>query len=298
MRDEDYIEHLFVSFNHDYLLFFTDQGRCYWLRVFEIPEGSRTSKGRSIRNLIQIDPEDRVRAVLAVRKEDFLDEDFLDTHYVLMATRRGQVKKTSLEAFSRPRVDGIIAIDIVEGDELIEAKLTDGNADVILASSSGLAIRFHEHDVRPMGRNTRGVRGISLGTGEQVVGMVVVPEGEQPDVLAISARGYGKRTALEDYRIQARGGKGIITLKTTAKTGPLVSIKGVRETDDLMISTQNGLMIRMHVGDISVYGRNTQGVRLINLKPGDAIADVTRVVTEEEEEQEGAAAGAQPVESA
>ncbi|GIV57246.1 MAG: DNA gyrase subunit A [Rhodothermaceae bacterium] len=298
MRDEDYIEHLFVSFNHDYLLFFTDQGRCYWLRVFEIPEGSRTSKGRSIRNLIQIDPEDRVRAVLAVRKEDFLDEDFLDTHYVLMATRRGQVKKTSLEAFSRPRVDGIIAIDIVEGDELIEAKLTDGNADVILASSSGLAIRFHEHDVRPMGRNTRGVRGISLGTGEQVVGMVVVPEGEQPDVLAISARGYGKRTALEDYRIQARGGKGIITLKTTAKTGPLVSIKGVRETDDLMISTQNGLMIRMHVGDISVYGRNTQGVRLINLKPGDAIADVTRVVTEEEEEQEGAAAGARPVESA
>ncbi|QXD14969.1 DNA gyrase subunit A [Rhodocaloribacter litoris] len=290
MRDEDYIEHLFVSFNHDYLLFFTDQGRCYWLRVYEIPEGSRTSKGRSIRNLIQIAPDDRVRAVLAVRKEDFLDPDFLENHYVLMATRKGLVKKTSLEAFSRPRVDGIIAIDIMEEDELIEAKLTDGEADVILASSSGLAIRFREQDVRPMGRNTRGVRGISLGSGERVVGMVVIAGGEERDVLAISANGYGKRTLLDDYRVQTRGGKGIITLKTTVKTGPLVAIKGVQETDDLMISTHNGIMIRMHVGDISVFGRNTQGVRLINLKPGDAIADVTRVVTEEEE-QESATAG-------
>ena len=298
MREEDFIEHLFVSRNHDYLLFFTDQGRCYWLRVFEIPEGGRTSKGRSIRNLIQIAPEDRIRAVLAVSKQHFRDPVFLDTHFVVMATRLGQVKKTRLEAFSRPRVDGIIAIDVVEGDELLEAQLTDGAAHVILASSSGLSIRFHEGDARPMGRKTRGVRGISLGPGEEVVGMVVIGQGDDFDLLSISAHGYGKRTPLDDYRVQTRGGKGIITLKTTAKTGPLVAIKGVRESDGLMISTQSGIMIRMHVSDISVYGRNTQGVRLINLKPGDAIADVTRVVSEEAEEEAltdegGPAAGAE-----
>ena len=307
LRDDDYLEHLFVSFNHDYLLFFTDHGQCYWLRVFQIPEGSRVSKGRSIRNLIQIEPEDRIRAVLAVSKKDFLDPDFLDNHYVLMATRKGQVKKTSLEAFSRPRVDGIIGIDIVEGDELLEAHLTDGDTHVILASSSGLSIRFHESDARPMGRNTRGVRGISLGLGERVVGMVVVAEGENRDLLAISANGYGKRTLLDDYRIQTRGGKGIITLKTTPKTGPLVSIKGVLETDDLMIVTGNGTLIRTHVEGISTLGRNTQGVRLIRLKEGDAIADVTRVVTEDDEEaEEGvvgetngeAAAAPSPVEAA
>ncbi len=285
MRDEDFIEHLFVSRNHDYLLFFTDQGRCYWLRVFEIPEGGRTSKGRSIRNLIRIAPEDRIRAVQAVSKQRFRDPVFLDTHFIIMATRLGQVKKTRLEAFSRPRVDGIIAIDIVAGDELLEAQLTDGAAHVILGSSSGRSIRFHESDVRPMGRDTRGVRGISLGSGEEVVGMVVIGQGDDFDLLSVSANGYGKRTPLDDYRVQSRGGKGIITLKTTAKTGPLVAIKGVRESDDLMISTQSGIMIRMHVSDISVYGRNTQGVRLINLKPGDAIADVTRVASEEVEEE-------------
>ena len=289
LRDDDYLEHLFVSFNHDYLLFFTDHGQCYWLRVFQIPEGSRVSKGRSIRNLIQIEPEDRIRAVLAVSKKDFLDPDFLDNHYVLMATRKGQVKKTSLEAFSRPRVDGIIGIDIVEEDELLEAHLTNGDTHVILASSSGLSIRFHESDARPMGRNTRGVRGISLGDGESVVGMVVIAEGEERDLLAISANGYGKRTLLDDYRIQTRGGKGIITLKTTPKTGPLVSIKGVLETDDLMIVTGNGTLIRTHVEGISTLGRNTQGVRLIRLKDGDAIADVTRVVVEDDEEEEGVA---------
>ena len=283
MRDEDYIEHLFVSNSHDYLLFFTDHGQCYWLRVYEIPEGSRISKGRSVRNLIQISNEDRVRAVLVVSKPDFQDEDFLNTHYVLMATRKGQVKKTPLEAFSRPRVDGIIGISIDEGDELLEAHLTDGDAHVILAASNGLAIRFNEIDARPMGRNTRGVRGIRLKQGEQVIGMVVMWD-QRRDVLAISANGYGKRTNLDGYRIQSRGGKGIITMKTTIKTGPLVSIKGVLEADDLMIVTQNGIMIRMHVGDISVLGRNTQGVRLINLKNADAIADVTRVVIEEDEE--------------
>jgi DNA gyrase subunit A len=282
-RDEDYVEHLFTSWNLDYLLFFTDHGRCYWLRVFEIPEGIRTAKGRSIRNLIQIAQDDRVRAVLAISKQDFQNDAFLDGHFVTMATLRGQVKKTALRAFSRPRVDGIIAIDIWEGDELLEAKLTTGDAHVILASSSGLAIRFEEGDVRPMGRDTRGVRGMELEEDETLVGMVVVHNNDR-DILAISANGYGKRSLLEDYRIQGRGGKGIITMKATDKTGPLVAIKGVQENDDLMIVTQNGIMIRMHVGDISTLGRNTQGVRLINLKPDDAIADVTRLVVEEEDE--------------
>ncbi len=289
LREDDYLEHLFVSRNHDYLLFFTDHGQCYWLRVYEIPEGSRTSLGRSIRNLIQIAPEDRIRAVINVRKEDFQDDEFLNSHYVLMATRLGQVKKTPLEAFSRPRVDGIIAIDIVEADELLEAHLTDGEAHVVLASSSGQAIRFREADARSMGRNTRGVRGIRLKDGEHVIGMVVF-NAEDRDLLTISAHGYGKRSLLDEYRLQTRGGKGIITMRTTQKTGPLVAIKGVLESDDLMIVTLNGILIRMHVGDISTYGRNTQGVRVISLKDDDAIADVTRVVVEEDEEVEGAAA--------
>ncbi|HET6567890.1 MAG TPA: DNA gyrase subunit A [Rhodothermales bacterium] len=282
MRDEDYIEHLFTSFNHDYLLFFTDHGQCYWLRVYEIPEGNRISKGRSIRNLIQIDPEDRIRAVLAVSKQNFEDADFLATHYVMMATKKGLVKKTPLEAFSRPRADGIIAISILDGDELLEADLTSGDAHVVLASSEGLTIRFHENDARPMGRNTQGVRGMWLDEGARLVGMVVI-EGEVKDILAISANGYGKRSVLDEYRIQTRGGKGIITMKRTAKTGPLVSIKGVHEADDLMIVTQNGIMIRMHVAGINRLGRNTQGVRLISLKDSDAIADVTRVEFEEDE---------------
>lgn len=290
-REEDYIEHLFVSYNHDYLLFFTDHGRCYWLRVYEIPEGSRTSKGRSIRNLIQIAPDDRVQAVLTISKEDFRDEEFLTSHYVFMATRKGLVKKTELSAFRRPRVDGIIAISIVEGDDLIEAHLTDGNAHIILGASSGLAIRFDEQGVRPMGRNTRGVKGIRLGADHEVVGMVVVKSTDPvKDILTVSENGYGKRTEIDEYRPQGRGGKGIITLKTTSKTGALVSLKGVLESDDLMIVTQNGLMIRMHVGDISTIGRNTQGVRLIKMKTGDSIADVTRVVVDDDEEVETSSA--------
>ena len=282
MRDEDYIEHLFISNNHDYLLFFTDAGRCYWLRVFEIPEGTRIARGRSIRNLIQIAPDDRVRAVLNVRKQHFEDADFLDSHYVMMATKKGLVKKTSLEAFSRPRVDGIIAISIVDDDQLLDSALTSGDANVILASSGGRSIRFHENDARPMGRNTRGVRGISLGRDERVVGMVVV-EGNGVDLLSVSEKGYGKRSLLEDYRVQTRGGKGIITMKTTSRTGKLVAIKGVCDDDDLMIVTQHGIMIRMSVSGISTMGRNTQGVRLISLKDGDGIADVTRVVADEVE---------------
>ena len=287
MRDEDFVEHLFVSYNHDYLLFFTDHGQCYWLRVFEIPEGGRVSKGRSIRNLVQIDSQDRVRAVLAISKQDFLDEEFLDSHFVLMATRKGQVKKTALEAFSRPRKGGIIAIMVEDGDELLEAHLTGGEANVVLASSGGRSVRFHENDARPMGRKTRGVRGIMLGSDEHVVGMSIFEEGDNRSVLALSANGYGKRSVLEDYRLQSRGGKGIYTMKTTSKTGPLVSVKGVLPTDDLMIVTQNGLMIRMGVNGISTQGRNTQGVRLISLKASDAIADVSRVIIDEEDEEGG-----------
>ena len=280
-RDEDYIEHLFVSRNHDYLLFFSDKGRCYWLRVFEIPEGTRTAKGRSVRNLIQIGPNDAIRAVLAVTKEDFRDAEFLNSHHVLMGTRKGQVKKTKLAAFSRPRVDGIIAISIVDDDQLLEAHLTDGNADVMLASSGGLAIRFHEKDVRATGRNTQGVRGIALRDGEQAVGMIVVTD-DKRDVLTISNNGYGKRTRLDDYRRQSRGGQGVIALKSNAKVGDLVAIKSVLPIHDLMIVTINGILIRLHVGDISRMGRNTQGVRLIKLKEGDKIADVTRFVVDDD----------------
>jgi DNA gyrase subunit A len=285
MRDEDFVEHLFVSYNHDYLLFFTDHGQCYWLRVFEIPEGSRTAKGRSIRNLSHIDPEDRVRAVLSVSKADFRSQEFLDNHFVLMATENGTVKKTPLEAFSRPRVDGIIAIVIEEGNRLLEAHLTSGNSEVVLASSAGLSIRFRESDVRSMGRKSRGVRGQSLKDGQKLVGMVVLEDGER-DLLAISAHGYGKRSEVDDYRLQTRGGKGIITMKATSKTGELVAVKGVLEDDDLMISTTGGIMIRMQVNTIRTMGRNTQGVRLINLRDDDAIADVTRVILDDEVEPE------------
>lgn len=286
-RDEDYIEHMFVSSTHDYLLYFTDHGKCYRLRVFEIPEGSRTAKGRSIRNLIQIDQEDRVRTVLAASKAQFEDETFRQSHYVVMATRKGLVKKTVLDAFKRPLRSGIIALRIMEGDELIEARLTSGTAHVFLASSSGKAIRFDEREVRSMGRYARGVKGISLRPDEEAIGMAATANGER-EILAISENGYGKRSCMENYSAQARGGKGRITIKTTPKTGRLVAIRDVTGNDDLMIITQNGMMIRMHVGGISVLGRNTQGVRLIHLKEGDSIADVTRLVTEDNGQEENA----------
>ncbi|MEM1269454.1 MAG: DNA gyrase C-terminal beta-propeller domain-containing protein, partial [Bacteroidota bacterium] len=282
-RDEDFVEHVFASSTHDYLMFFTDHGKCYWLRIFQIPEGARTAKGRSLRNLIQIDQEDRVRAVLTVSKPNFEDQEFRENHYVLMATKKGQVKKTSLDAFSRPRVDGIIAISVNEGDDLLEALLTNGDSRVLLASSSGRAIQFAEADVRPMGRNTQGVRGIRLGEEDRVVGMIVASE-DGKNLLSVSANGYGKRVDLAGYPLQGRGGQGVITHKTTDKTGPLVAIRGVFETDDLMIITQAGIMIRMSVEPISQLGRNTQGVRLINLTDGDQIADVTRVVLDDDEE--------------
>ncbi len=280
MRDEDFVEHLFVGRNHDYLLFFTDQGQCFWLRIYEIPEGTRTSKGRSIRNVIQIGPDDRIRAVLPVSKNNFRDDDYLKSHYVVMSTLRGQVKKTSLEQFSRPRANGIIAIAIDENDELFDAGLTNGSAHIVLASSGGKSIRFDESDARPMGRKTRGVRGIALGKNERVVGMVIVQD-DSRDILTVSAHGYGKRSALDEYRVQSRGGKGILTMKTTSKTGPLVSLKGVHEEEHLMISTVNGIMIRMEISTISRLGRNTQGVRIIKMRDGDSIADVTRIVVED-----------------
>jgi DNA gyrase subunit A len=285
-RDDDYIEHLFVCHSHDVLLFFTDHGQCYWLRPFEIPEGSRTARGRSIRNYIQIEKDDRIRTVLSVSKEDFEDEEFLNSHYVLMATRQGQVKKSALEAFSRPRTDGIIAISIEDGDELLEAALTGGENTVVVASSGGRAVHFHEDDARPMGRNTRGVRGMRLEDGEELVGMVSVPPDvkDEVDILAVAEKGYGKRTHLENYRVQGRGGKGLITLNRTNRTGDLVAIKGVFDGEDLMIITENGIMIRTSVDEISTMGRNTQGVRVINLKDGDSIADVTRVVIDEDEQ--------------
>jgi len=294
-RDEDFVEHLFTSSTHDYMLFFTDHGQCYWLRVYEVPEGSRTAKGRSIRNLIQIAQDDCVRAVLTVSKANFEDEEFLENHYVLMATKRGQVKKTSLHAFRRPMVTGIIAIDTVDGDELLEAKLTDGDTEVILGATNGHAIRFHEADARPMGRNTRGVRGMSLDEGDELVGMIVVKR-DDASVLTVTEKGYGKRSPVEDYRLQSRGGKGIYTMdmKQAAKIGRLVSIKSVVESDDLMIVTQNGITIRMRVADIREMGRNTKGVRVINLKKDDAIADVTRLILDGAEEAAEAEEATEP----
>ena len=282
-RDEDFVEHLFTAGAHDYLLFFTDHGQCYWLRVYNVPEGSRTAKGRSVRNLVRIDQDDRVRAVIAIKKEDFRDDAFLESHFVLMATRDGRVKKSALSAFKRPLVTGIIAIDIVDGDELIEAHLTDGDTEVLLGASHGQAIRFHESDVRSMGRKSRGVGGMKLPDGERIVGMIAVRR-DGAQVLTISQNGYGKRTELDEYRVQSRNGKGILTQKTTSKTGPLVAIKSVLDDDQLMIATEAGIMIRMAVGDISTLGRNTQGVRVLRLKENDAIADVARVVIEEDEE--------------
>ena len=284
LREEDYLEHLFVSYNHDFLLIFTDHGQCYWLRVFQIPAGSRTARGRSIRNLISIDGSDRIRAVLAVSREDFQDPDFLQGHFVLMATRRGLVKKTQLYDFRRPRRAGVKAILVRDGDELLEAHLTDGSRRIILGSSGGRAIRFYESNVRSMGRVTRGVRGMRLGEDEHVVGMVVMEEESQRDVLSISANGYGKRSLEEEYRLQARGGKGVLTLKVTERTGPLVAIKGVEDSNDLMIVTQNGSLIRQSIDQIRQMGRYTQGVRLIRLRDQDAIADVTRVIASEDEE--------------
>src|SRR5680860_73439 len=279
-RSEDFLEYLFTGTNHQYMLFFTQKGKCFWMRVYEIPEGSKTSKGRAIQNLINIEPGDNVKAFICT--QDLKDEEYINNHYVIMATKKGQVKKTSLEQYSRPRQNGINAIGIRDEDELLEAKLTTGTSQIFLGLRSGKAIRFEESKTRPMGRNASGVRGITLADeNDEVVGMIAVDDLDA-DVLVVSANGYGKRSKLEDYRMTNRGGKGVKTISVTEKTGELVAIKDVTDKDDLMIINKSGLAIRMGIENLRVMGRATQGVKLINLKGGDAIAAVAKVMQTEE----------------
>lgn len=284
-RNEDFLEDLFVGTNHQYMLFFTQKGKCFWMRVFEIPEGSRTSKGRAIQNLINIEPDDKVKATICTL--DLKDEEYINSHYVIMATKKGQVKKTLLEQYSRPRANGINAITIREDDELLEVKLTTGDSEVMLAVKSGKAIRFDEGKTRPMGRNASGVRGIRMDEdqNDEVVGMVILDDPEST-ILVVSENGYGKRSLIEDYRVTNRGGKGVKTINITEKTGNLVAIKSVTDQDDLMIINKSGIAIRMEVDKISVLGRATQGVRLIKVREDDAIAAVAKVVNEEDAEEE------------
>ncbi len=281
-RNEDFLEKLFVGTNHQYMLFFTQKGKCFWMRVYEIPEGSRTSKGRAIQNLINIEQDDKVKAFICTK--DLKDEDYINQHYVIMATKKGQVKKTSLEKYSRPRVNGINAITIKEGDELLVAKLTNGESQIMMALKSGKAIRFEEAKTRPMGRSASGVRGIRLQHDkDEVIGLVSVNDMES-NILVVSSNGYGKRSKLEDYRVTNRGGKGVKTISITDKTGNLVSIKNVNDSNGLMIINKSGIAIRMAVKDLRVMGRATQGVKLINIKEGDSIAAVAKVMHEEEDE--------------
>ena len=284
-RNEDFLEHLFVGTNHQYMLFFTQKGKCFWMRVYEIPEGSKTAKGRAIQNLINIEQDDKVKAF--INTQDLKDEEYINNHYVIMATKQGQVKKTSLEQYSRPRANGINAITVKDGDELLEAKLTNGESEILLAVKSGKAIRFEEGKTRPMGRNASGVRGITLnGPQDEVVGMVSVSDASS-DILVVSANGYGKRSSLEDYRTTNRGGKGVKTISVTDKTGELVAIKNVSDENDLMIINKSGIAIRMSVESLRVMGRATQGVKLINLKGDDSIAAVAKVMKEEDSIEEG-----------
>ena len=279
-REEDFLQDLFVGTNHQYMLFFTLKGKCFWMRVYEIPEGSKTAKGRAIQNLINIEQDDKVMAFICT--QDLKDEDYINSHYVIMATKKGQVKKTSLEQYSRPRSNGINAITVRDGDELLEAKLTNGNSHVVLAVKSGKAIRFEESKTRPMGRGASGVRGIKLASEtDEVVGMVSVNDMDA-NILVVSENGYGKRSSLEDYRVTNRGGKGVKTISITEKTGKLVSIKTVCDSDDLMIINKSGIAIRMEVAALRIMGRATQGVRLINLKGDDTIAAVAKVMKDEE----------------
>jgi DNA gyrase subunit A len=280
-RNEDFLEHLFVGTNHQYMLFFTQKGKCFWMRVFEIPEGSRTSKGRAIQNLINIEQDDMVKAFICT--QDLKDEEYVNSHYVIMATKKGTVKKTSLEQYSRPRQNGINAITIKDDDELLEAKLTTGTSQIFLGLKSGKAIRFEESKTRPMGRNASGVRGITLAHDkDEVIGMVSVHNFED-ELLVVSENGYGKRSSIDDYRVTNRGGKGVKTISVTEKTGNLVAIKNVTDSDDLMIINKSGIAIRMSVEDLRVMGRATQGVKLINIKGNDSIAAVAKVMKDDED---------------
>ena len=282
-RDEDFIEHIYVASMHNTMLFFTEKGRCFWLKVYEIPEGARSSKGRAIQNVIQIEPDDKVRAYINVKS--LADAEYVNNNYIIMCTKDGTIKKTKLEAYSRPRQNGVNAIVIREGDQLIEAKLTSGNAEVMIAARDGKAIRFNESTVRPIGRVGAGVRGISIEDGDEVVGMICVEPDSKQDVLVLSENGYGKRTDLDEYRITTRGGKGVKTINITEKTGKLISIQAVTDDNDLMIINRSGLTIRTAVSQIRLAGRATQGVRIINLREGDAIASVMAVPAAGEEEE-------------
>lgn len=284
-REEDFIEYIYVTTMHNTMLFFTEQGRCYWLKVYAIPEGTRASKGRAIQNVIQIAPDDKVRAYINVRHLD--DPEYVNNNYIIMCTKSGIVKKTLLEAYSRPRQNGVNAITIREGDQLIEAKLTNGNNEVILAAKNGKAIRFNEDTVRPIGRTGTGVKAITIEGDDEVVGMVCVEKGTKEDILVVSENGYGKRTDLDDYRITNRGGKGVKTLQITEKTGKLVAIKSVSDDNDLMIINRSGVTIRIPVSDIRVAGRATQGVKVINLRNNDAIASVVPVPKSEDADEGG-----------
>ncbi len=284
-REEDFIEHMYIASMHNTMLFFTEQGKCFWLKVYEIPEGTRTSKGRAIQNVINLEPEDNVKAYINVQKLD--DQDYVDNNYIVLCTAKGIIKKTSLEAYSRPRQNGINAINIREGDQLLEAKLTNGNHEIMIANRSGRAIRFHEKTVRPMGRNASGVRGITLANeADEVIGMITV-ENESEDILVVSEKGYGKRSRIGDYRLTNRGGKGVKTINITEKTGDLIALKGVIDSDDIMIINKSGITIRMAVSDMRIMGRATQGVKLINLRENDSIAAVAYVETSEEDEEAG-----------
>lgn len=282
-RDQDFIEHMLVASNHNYMLFFTEAGRCFWLRVFEIPEGTRTSKGRAIQNVINIPKEENIKAYIKV--VNLKDQEYLENNFIIMCTKKGTIKKTSLEAYSRPRANGINAININEGDQLLEACMTDGNSEIVMALRSGRAIRFNESTVRPMGRTATGVRGVTLASAkDEVIGMISVNNPEVT-VLVVSEKGYGKRTDIDDYRVTNRGGKGVKTINVTDKTGELVAIKDVTDTDDLMIINKSGIVIRIGVSSLRVMGRATQGVRLITLKGDDEIASVAKVGHEEDEEE-------------
>jgi len=288
-RDEDFIEHIYVANTHSTMLFFTQKGRCYWLKVYQIPEGAKASKGRAIQNVINIDPEDKVCAYINVK--NLTEEDYVNNNFIVLCTKRGTVKKTSLEAYSRPRVNGINAITIREGDELLEAVLTTGCSEILLAAKEGKCVRFNETHVRPIGRTGAGVRGISIGDRDEVIGMICVDtqlmETEAPrHIMVVSEHGYGKRSELEDYRITNRGGKGVKTLNITEKTGKLIAIKDVGDENDLMIINRSGITIRLAVSDVRVAGRATQGVRLIQLKDQDSIAAVCRVSKSEEKPME------------
>ena len=289
-RDEDFIEHIYVASMHNTMMFFTEKGRCYWLKVYQIPEGTRASKGRAIQNVIQIEPDDKVRAY--INTKNLNDEEYINNTYIVMCTKNGTIKKTKLEAYSRPRLNGVNAIVIREGDELIEAKLTSGKADILIAARNGKAIRFKEDTVRPIGRVGAGVRGITIDDDDEVIGMICIEPDCKQDVLVLSENGYGKRTDLEEYRTTNRGGKGVKTINITEKTGKLISIQAVTDDNDIMIINRSGITIRTEVSQIRVAGRATQGVRIINLREGDAIASVTAVPASDDVEDEAAAEGA------